>query len=133
MDAMEQQDASVMVLGAGLGGAHVVKALLAARIPIRGVYDQSNDAPGVVLARRCGVPVYSGSYRKIDRLFQVCAEDDQRDFQLFLSSRDPRFIAFVELVAERWKRNGTKNFQIFRLGEDFEDYAHAYDLLALTC
>lgn len=132
MEDTNLEAATVLVLGARLGGSHIIKSLLSVGIPIRGVYDLDGNAPGIALARKWGVPVYVGNTGEIDRLFHICSDDTQRDFHVFLPTRDPRFLRFVSGVEARWRARGVKNFTMHRLGEDFEDYARAHDLLALT-
>ena len=132
MEDTNVEAATVLVLGARLGGSHVIESLISVGITIRGVYDLDANAPGIALARKRGVPVYVGNTGEINRLFQICSDDDQRDFHVFLPTRDPRFLRFVSGVEAQWRAKGVKNFTMHRLGEDFEDYERAHDLLALT-
>lgn len=131
---MDSQDrATVMVLGARLGGTHIIRTLLESGMAIRGVYDQHADAQGLVLARDSGIPVCAGHFDQLNELFRICEADPESDFTFFLPSRDRRFIDFVQRLVRKWQSKGVTNFTLVRMDEDFLDYAPAHELLALVC
>ncbi|MEN6350185.1 MAG: methyl-accepting chemotaxis protein [Syntrophomonas sp.] len=51
---------NIVIVGAGQGGTSVLQALHGIKsIKIMGICDVNSDAPGIVLARKKGVPIYS--------------------------------------------------------------------------
>lgn len=132
-DRHDAQDtrSTVMVLGARLGGSHIIKTLHAAGIEIRAVYDQDASSSGLALALEWGIPVYAGSFGEIDKVFEICASDSGRTYHVFLPSRDPKFVSFVARTEARWRKKGATNVKIYRMGIDFADYSATFDLLAL--
>ena len=120
-----------VVLGARLGGTHVLEALNSCGVRVEGIYDASNSAPGLANARRVGVPVYSGAWSELNRMFSRVAQDAQTIVYVFLPSRDSKFVAFARRHFAHAERTFPGKLKLFEMDRDFGDYETPANLFAL--
>ncbi len=63
---------NIVIVGAGRGGTSVLQALSSiASVKIMGICDTNSEAPGIILARKIGLPIYAD----INKIFSLPALD----------------------------------------------------------
>jgi hypothetical protein len=120
-----------VILGARLGGTHVLEALKSSGVCIEGIYDASNSAPGLSDARRYGIPVYSGAWSELGKMLNRCAQHDNTNVYVFLPSRDAKFITFARRHFGAAERQFPRKFKLFQMDRDFGDYEPPAKLFSL--
>ncbi len=96
--------AKVVIVGGGRGGAAILKAISGlAGVEVAGLSDLRPDAPGVVLARQLGVPVY-GDYRQmltVPGLDVIIEVTGSADVQEVLQKEKPQGASLIDAHAAR--------------------------------